>query len=124
MMNKEREWAIEFYINERGNSPVREFLRSLNRKTKARFDWSIEQLRVRNVRASEPLVKPLEGKLWELRRESSGNIYRLLYFFFTGRKIVFVHGFRKKTQKTPRREIKIAQKRMDEYIKRKGGEQL
>jgi phage-related protein len=74
------------------------------------------------VSAREPLVKHLEGKLWELRRSSRGNIYRLLYFFFTGKRIVFVHGFQKKTQKTPRKEIETAVSRMNDYVERKGGE--
>lgn len=121
-MAEEQDWSIEFYLDEEGKSPVIEFVGSLDKKTKARFDWSIEQLRVLNVRAREPLVKHLEGKIWELRRASNGQIYRLLYFFFTGRKIVFVHGFQKKSQKTPRREIELAQTRMNDYIRRKGGE--
>lgn len=121
-MTDQPEWMIEFYVDEDGDSPVLEFLRGLDRKTKARFDWSMEQLKTLNMQAREPLVKHLEGKIWELRRASDGNIYRLLYFAFTGRKIVFVHGFQKKTQKTPRREIEIAQQRMEEYIQREGGE--
>ena len=121
-MTEEQGWAIEFYLDEHGESPVRAFLNSLDRKTKARFDWSIEQLQVQNVRAREPLVKHLDGKLWELRRASDGNIYRIVYFFFSGRKIVFVHGFQKKTQKTPQRDIEMAQKRMEDYLQRKGGE--
>ncbi len=121
-MTEEQVWSIEFYLDEQGKSPVREFLNSLDRKTKARFNWSMEQLQVQNVRAHEPLVKHLDGKLWELRRASDGNIYRMVYFFFSGRKIVFVHGFQKKTQKTPRREIDLAQKRMEDYLQRKGGE--
>ena len=121
-MAEEHDWTTEFYLTEGGKSPIEEFLKGLDAKTQARFIYSIEQLRVSNVKAAEPLVKHLEGKLWELRRASSGNIYRLLYFFFSGRKIVFVHGFQKKTPKTPRREIELAQNRMDDYIKRKGGE--
>lgn len=121
-MAEEQEWTTEFYLTEAGVNPVAEFLKGLDDKTQARFIYSIEQLRVLNVHATEPLVKHLEGKLWELRRASSGNIYRLLYFFFTGRKIVFVHGFQKKTQKTPRREIETAQVRMSDYLRRKGGE--
>jgi phage-related protein len=45
--------------------------------------------------------------------------------FYTGRHIVLLHGFQKKTQKTPRREIEIAQQRMEDFIRRneqKGGE--
>ena len=64
------EWSVVLYVDEGGNGPIREFLARLDAKTQARFGWSIEQLRVRNVRAREPLVRHLEGKLWELREES------------------------------------------------------
>jgi phage-related protein len=117
-MADDNEWIVVFYVDENGFSSVREFLQSLDIKTQARFAWSIEQLRIRNAKAQEPLVRHLDGKLWELREESSTNIYRLLYFFFSGRRIVFLHGFQKKTQKTPRREIEIALQRMDNFTKR------
>jgi phage-related protein len=122
-MPEPNEWSIEFYVDEQGNSPVLEFLRGLDLQTQARFDWSIEQLRIRNVKTSEPLVKHIDGKLWELRRASDKQIYRLLYFFFTGRRIVFLHGFQKQTPKTPRREIETAQKRMDAFIRREGDDE-
>ncbi|MSP14373.1 MAG: type II toxin-antitoxin system RelE/ParE family toxin [Chloroflexi bacterium] len=122
MITDEQEWSIVYYANERGESPVREFLENLDLKTQARFDWSIEQLRVRTIYAREPLVRHLEGKIWELRRESSTNIYRLLYCFLSGKRILFLHGFQKKTQKTPRREIEIAQQRLNSFIEREGGE--
>ncbi len=74
------------------------------------------------MQAREPLVRHLEGKMWELREESRTNIYRLLYFFYTGRRIVVVHGFQKKTQKTPRRETDVALQRLDRFIKREESE--
>ncbi len=52
-----------FYVEESGRSPVREFLNTLDRHTQARFDWSIEQLRIRNIHVRESLVRHLEGKL-------------------------------------------------------------
>jgi phage-related protein len=100
---------------------VREFLQSLDDEARASIGWAIEQLRVRNVRAGMPLVRHVEGDLWELRRESRTNIYRLMYFFFRGRRIVFVHGFQKRTQQTPRREIEIARVRYRAFIEREGG---
>ncbi len=121
-MMVEQEWSIIFYVEENGNEPVREFLRSLDGKTQIRFAWSIEQLQVRNIRAREPLARHLEGKLWEMREESNANIYRIMYFFFTGRRIVFVHGFQKKTRKTSRREIDTALNRMQRFIEQEGGE--
>jgi phage-related protein len=114
-------WSLEFFIEERGSSPVEEFLESLDLKTQARFRWSMEQLRVRNVQAREPLVRHLEGDLWELREESRTNIYRVIYFFFTGRRIVFLHGFQKKSQRTPRRELAMARQRYQAYFAREGG---
>jgi phage-related protein len=121
-MVEQRDWSVVFYVEDNGAEPVREFLGSLDRRTQARFDWSIEQLRVRNVLAREPLVRHLEGKIWELRRESQTNIYRLLYAFMSGRRLLFLHGFQKKAQKTPRHEIEIAQRRLQHFVEREGGE--
>lgn len=121
-MAEQPEWSIVFYTTTDGDEPVRAFLQSLDQKTQTRFEWSIEQLRVRNTQATEPLVKHIEGKIWELRRASSGNIYRVMYFFFTGRQIVLLHGFQKKTEKTPRPEIEVAEQRMADFVKRVGGQ--
>ena len=121
-MADEQEWSTVFYTTEQGERPVEEFLSRLDVKTQARFIWSINLLKEQNVHATEPLVKHIGGKLWELRRSSNGNIYRVMYFFFTGKRIVFVYGFHKKTQKTPKREIEIAEKRMNDFIKRAGDE--
>jgi hypothetical protein len=57
------EWSVEFYLTADGAAPVAEFLDDLDPKTRARFAWSIEQLRIRNLRATPPLVKHLEGDL-------------------------------------------------------------
>jgi phage-related protein len=113
-------WSLEFYREADGSSPVAEFLDSLDLKTRTRFRWSMEQLRVRNVQAREPLVRHLEGDLWELREESRTNVYRIIYFFFTGRRIIFLHGFQKKTQRTPRRELEMARRRHQAFLAREG----
>jgi phage-related protein len=120
-MQGERDWTLEFFVDERDRSPVGEFLDSLDEKTRARFRWSMEQLRARNVRAREPLARHLEGDLWELREESRTNIYRVVYFFFTGRRIVFLHGFQKKTQRTPRGELETARQRHQAFLARERG---
>jgi len=116
----DQQWTILFYTEESGQEPVREFLATLDQKTQIRFLWSIEQLQIRNTQAREPLVRHLEGKIWELRRESDTNIYRLLYAFLNGKRILFLHGFQKKTQKTPRREIEIAERRLESFLQRQG----
>ena len=116
------DWSIVYYTDASGDEPVRQFLQGLDLRTQVRFEWSIEQLRLRNVQAREPLVKHLDGPIWELRRESATNIYRLMYVTLPGRRILFLHGFQKKTQKMPRRELETAQRRLAEFLTREGGD--
>jgi len=63
---------------------------------------------------SEPHVKHLEGKLWELRLTGRDGIARALYVTAIGRRVVVVRAFVKKTQKTPRAEIELALRRAKE----------
>lgn len=113
MTSSER--AVEYFVEDSGHVPVREFLGGLDPKTYVRFEWSLEQLRLRNVQARAPLVRHIDDKIWELREESNTNIYRVLYCFFTGRRIVLLHGFTKKTQRLPRAELLIAQRRLARF---------
>ena len=62
----------------------------------------------------EPYVKHLEGKLWEMRMKGKDGIARALYVTASGQRVVVVRVFTKKTQKTPRREIKLALARAEE----------
>ena len=65
-------------------------------------------------RVHEPYVKHLEGPLWEMRLKGRDGIARAAYVTATGRRVVVVHVFGKKTQKTPRREIEMALRRAKE----------
>jgi phage-related protein len=65
-------------------------------------------------RLREPYVKHLEGPIWEMRMKGRDGIARAAYVTATGLRVVVVHVFPKKTQKTPRREIEIALKRAKE----------
>jgi len=65
-------------------------------------------------RVREPYVKHLEGALWEMRLKGKDGIARAAYVTATGHRVVVVHVFVKKTQKTPRREIDTALRRAKE----------
>lgn len=69
----------------------------------------LEQLR-------EPHVKHLEGKLWELRAKATEGVARGIYITVTGRRVVILHVFVKKTQKTPPAALTMARKRMKEVV--------
>lgn len=62
----------------------------------------------------EPHVKHLDGKLWELRAKAAEGIARGIYVAVTGRRVVVLHVFVKKSQKTPRLALELAQERMKE----------
>ena len=59
-------------------------------------------------------VKHLEGKLWEMRMKGRDGIARAIYLTATGERVVVVHAFMKKTQKTPAAALEVARERAKE----------
>lgn len=81
---------------------------------RAKFLWIAELIQshgLENVR--EPYVKHLEKELWEIRVKGRDGISRVLYVVRKPKRLVVVRIFAKKTQKTPRKEIKLALKRAE-----------
>ena len=67
-------------------------------------------------RVHEPHVKHVEGRIWEIRLIGRDGIARALYVTASGKRVVIVRAFVKKTQKTPRHEILLALKRAEGVI--------
>jgi phage-related protein len=103
-------WKLEYYLDTRGHNPVEAFIESLTLDERAALRARISFLGEIGNRAREPLSKSLGGGLFELRAKAS----RIFYCFKPGGRIVLLHGFMKKSQKTPRRELELALKRMEE----------
>jgi phage-related protein len=77
----------------------------------------LEQLGLTAVRSREvgqPHVKHLQDKLWEMRFSGRDGIARALYITAIGRRVIVVHAFVKKTQKTPRAALELAARRAQE----------
>lgn len=94
---------------------VDEEIAALPVKLRARMIRLLEM--VENVgldQMREPHVRQIDGKLWELRAKAEEGIARGLYVTVTGRRVVVLHVFVKKTQKTPRGAIALARERMKE----------
>lgn len=103
-------WQIEF-LNATAQTEVDELAIDL----RARFERIGELIRSHGLEhVGEPYVKHLEGKLWEMRLKGKDGIARSLYVTVTGRRIVVLRTFVKKSQKTPRREIRLALERAKE----------
>jgi phage-related protein len=62
----------------------------------------------------EPYIKHIEGRIWEIRLRGRDRIARALHVTATGRRVVILRVFTKKTQRTPRREIELARRRAEE----------
>nr|WP_255617238.1 type II toxin-antitoxin system RelE/ParE family toxin [Aurantimonas sp. VKM B-3413] len=104
---------VRFFENERGGAPVRDWLLSLSSEDRrivgadiltAEMGWPIGM----------PLCRPISGRkgLWEIRSSlPGGRIARVLFCVHDGH-MALLHGFEKKSQKTPERELELAVKRM------------
>ncbi|MGN0273897.1 MAG: type II toxin-antitoxin system RelE/ParE family toxin [Chordicoccus sp.] len=113
-------YEIEFYRLENGDTPVQEFLESLNPKMKAKVLRTIDLLERNGPALRAPYSELLEDGILELRTKQGSDITRVLYFFFIGKKAVLTNGFVKKTQKTPSAAIKLARKYKADYERRFG----
>ena len=111
-------WNIELYETEGGTKPVEDFLRALPKNHETKANILINKLSQEGNMLGFPFTKTISGKLKELRIQVSPNTYRIFYFLYTGREIVLLHAFTKKSQETPRKEIDIALTRMNGYIRR------
>jgi phage-related protein len=80
----------------------------------ARIVGLVEEFGLERLR--EPYVKPLEDKLWEMRLIGKDGIARAIYVTASGRRVVILRTFVKKTQKTPRKELDLARQRAKEVI--------
>lgn len=112
------DWTVDFYKDAGENEPVRVFMDSLSLAVRAKITRAIERLAEDGVLLTEPFTRRIRSKIRELRiNDAQGNV-RILYFTCTGRRFILLHGFIKKTDKTPEREIETAEKRMKDYSKR------
>ncbi len=94
---------------------VKAALDALAPDIRARFARIVELIQAHGLeRVREPYVKHLEGPVWEMRMKGKDGIARAAYVTASGHRVVVVHVFEKKTQKTPRREIETALRKAKE----------
>ncbi len=99
------EFTIEYVELPNGRLPAREFVDSLDDKAAARADAFIERLRIYGNRMQGKFVKKLTDDIFELRVKQFDRIFRVLFFYQPGMRIVITSGFQKKTEQTPPGEV-------------------
>ncbi len=112
-------YLVEYYT-EIGKSPVFDFVCSLSSKEQAKVLREIDLLSEFGFTLGLPHIRSIKAadELWELRIKHSSNNFRILYFHYSKGRFVLLHAFRKTTDKTPKKDINIALKRMKNYLQR------
>jgi phage-related protein len=109
---------VVFFTTEVGGEPVREWIKSLSQEEQyiigsdllaVQYAWPIGM----------PLVRKLQEDLWEMRSTLGNRIARVL-FTVSGPVLVPLHGFIKKSQKTPKEDLDLARRRLRELKRRTG----
>lgn len=110
-------YEVQYYVDDRGRSSVREYIHGLNLKERAKVLKYIDFLRENEGKLDEPYSRHIEGKIRELRVDFGKNKHRIFYFTYVSKKIILLHAFLKKTAKTPITEINQAKKNYINIIK-------
>jgi phage-related protein len=100
-------WGLSFYRQERGNEPVREFLKSLPKAARIEAGAALADVEEIGPNLRRPEADYLRDGIYELRFRSERVEYRILYFFDRF-EVVLTNAFVKKTKKVPREEIERA----------------
>ena len=114
---------VTFYKTIDGKCPVAEFIDAQPLKVAAKIAWVLKLVQELEIIPKSYLKKITDTEFYECRIEmsgNSGNIYRILGFFYKGNLIVLTTGFQKKTQKTPTKEIDLCKERMKDFLRRGG----
>ena len=113
---------IKFYRTRSGKVPVEEYLDSLSSKHAQKVAWVLELIeKLDQVPAQYFKKLKNTDDIWEVRARIGSNSFRLLGFIDNNEVIILTNGFAKKSQKTPKQEIELAEQRKTDYLSRKGG---
>jgi phage-related protein len=98
-----------------------DFFDTLDNEVKRKFNWTLKVIATVDKVPSK-FFKHVENStgLFEIRVEVGNNIFRVFCFFDKNRLVILINGFQKKSQKTPRKEIELAEKLKKQYFDEKG----
>lgn len=109
-----RKLPVVFYRTRGGSEIVRDWLRALDDKDGNAIGLDLMRIQFRWP-VGMPLCRPMGDGLWEIRTNLPSNRIARVLFCVVAERIVVLHGFVKKTQKTPVDDLALARKRMKEF---------
>ncbi len=119
-------YEIVFYHSRNGESEIEDYLDELGKKAETSKEARINRTKILSyltalsqygTRIGQPVVKHIDGSIWELRPLSN----RIFFFYWQDNKFVLLHHFIKKSQKTPLREIEQARLKLKDFLERSNG---
>jgi phage-related protein len=111
-------WEVVLYSSKDGRVSVISEIDSFGENEAVKIYKTVEILKTYGHSALENRIKHIDGKIWEIKIDR----YRVLYFLYENQHYILVRAFMKKTNKTPKNEIEIAEKRYTDYISRAEGD--
>ena len=109
-MLRERPIAVRFFRLDSGREPVREWLKSMRPDERKVIGEDVKTLQF-GWPVGMPLARKMNNDLWELRSTLDSGIARTFFTVYGGQ-IILLHGFMKKAQKTPAKELALAKRRL------------
>lgn len=111
---------IRFYKTQSGKIPVKDFLDSLSSKHAQKIAWVLELIEKLDQVPIQYFKKLINtDDIWEVRARIGSNSFRLLGFIDDEKFVILTNGFSKKSQKTPKQEIDLAEQRKADYLHHK-----
>ena len=116
MMDKSGHLSVRFFCTDSGNQPVQEWLKAITKEERKRIGEDVKTVQY-GWPLGMPLVKAMGDGLYEVRTRLDNKIARVLICFHDNQ-IVLLHGFIKKSQKTPGSDLKLAKSRKNKVLNR------
>ena len=115
-MIPDMDWHVVFYIDDRGNEPVKDFILRQSDGAIAETIHVLKLLREFNITLGMPYVDKIgPSGIRELRIKHSSDIYRLYFFAHTGKEFVLLHAIKKTRNKISQNDLRLAIDRMNDY---------
>ena len=105
---------IVFYGTKR--KPVADFIERLTVKDQAKILACLKSVEELGFICPRVIFRQISGKLWEIKIETHGSGYRIFYVTLKRDLLVLLHAYKKQSQKAPKKEIEIAEKRLMEVL--------
>ena len=109
-MEIEKKLQVDFFKTEQNNEPVRDFLKALSPEDKKSVGADIMAVEILWP-IGYPTVRKLDTDLWEVRSSISDKRICRVLFTISGKRMILLHAFIKKTQKTPKDDMELGKKR-------------